>query len=207
MNTSKLMKIAASLGLAAAFALPGAITVSPVFAEEGSIETIDVGTVDGVKENDSNPGITVSENGTIVSGNTGNTNGSSAQSSTGASSGKTDSYNSGETVMSTYSSMSSTNDVLNSIPGKFMDTNTTVEGMSNKITSKGGELVDGIRRVALVICVGAFIVGAISMIGGAISHKGMAGPGLKALIISAIAFAIIYYAPQILMWFTAWVVS
>ena len=58
-----------------------------------------------------------------------------------------------------------------------------------------------------MICVGAFIVGAISMIGGAISHKGMIGPGLKAVIISAIAFAIIYYAPQILMWFTAWVVS
>ena len=115
MNTSKLIKIAASLGLAAAFALSGAIPAFPVFAEEGSIETIDVGTVDGVKENGSASGITVSENGTIVSSNTGSTSSSSAQSSTGVSSGNTDSYNSGEIVMSTYNSMSSTNDVLNSI--------------------------------------------------------------------------------------------
>lgn len=207
MKTSKFLKIAASLGLAAAFVFPGVITTTPVFAEEGSIETIDVGTVDGVKGSVSNPGITVAGNGEIIPSNTENTSGSSAQGSAGVSSDNTASYNSGETVMSTYSSMSSTNDVLNSIPEKFMDTNTTVEGMSNKISSKGGELVDGIRRVALVICVGAFIIGAISMIGGAISHKGMVGPGLKAVIISAIAFAIIYYAPQILMWFTAWVVS
>lgn len=199
MKTSKFLKIAASLGIAAAFVFPGVIKTAPVFAEEGSVETIDIGTVNGVKDNTSNPSLKVSPDGTIASDNAGSTSGTSSDSR--------DSYNPGETVMTTYSSMSSTNDVLNSIPGKFMDTNTTVEGMSNKISSKGGELVDGIRRVALVICVGAFIIGAISMIGGAISHKGMAGPGLKSVIISAIAFAIIYYAPQILMWFTAWVVS
>lgn len=199
MKTSKFLKIAASLGLAAAFVFPGVIKTAHVFAEEGSVETIDIGTVDGVKDNTSNPSLKVSPDGTIASDNTGSTSGASSDSTT--------SYNPGETVMTTYSSMSSTNDVLNSIPGKFMDTNTTVEGMSNKISSKGGELVDGIRKVALVICVGAFIIGAISMIGGAISHKGMVGPGLNAVIISAIAFAIIYYAPQILMWFTAWVVS
>lgn len=76
----------------------------------------------------------------------------------------------------------------------------TIEEIGDKLTGKGIEVVDLLRKLGLVVSVGAFIVGVFVMISGAISKKGTVMPGLITCLVAVIAFGLTWYAPQIVMW-------
>lgn len=76
----------------------------------------------------------------------------------------------------------------------------TTEKLGERLTSKGFEIVDVIRNVAMVICLGAFVISVILAIFGGISKKATVMPGIIGMIISIVAFVLIFYAPQILIW-------
>lgn len=77
----------------------------------------------------------------------------------------------------------------------------TTEEIGSKLTTKGYQIVDIMRQVAVPICIGAFVVGAVIAIFGALSKKSTVIPGIIAMIMAGVGFALIYNAPIIMSWF------
>lgn len=83
---------------------------------------------------------------------------------------------------------------------------TTAE-ISQKVIRKAYEVADIFRAVAIPIVLASFVVSIISAIWGAISARKTVVPGLLGMLFCGVGFALILYAPQILMFFGRWLWS
>lgn len=140
------------------------------------------------------------ETGNIPTGTVNNVNGASGSGSSGSGSVT------GSTAMS--GSQGSASGMTGSMPSSDgidyanigIQEGVTTKDIADRLSSKGYEIVDAIRRIGLPICIGSFVIGIILAIFGALSKRATVMPGVIAMICAVVAFVLIFNAPTIMIW-------
>ncbi len=90
---------------------------------------------------------------------------------------------------------------------EYFTDDVSLDDANEILQKKGNQLYQLVRTGAIYVLGGVFIISAVLAAYGAISRKATAMPGLAGMIVSGLAFAAVFYAADILAWFTMWISS
>lgn len=95
------------------------------------------------------------------------------------------------------------------IYASYSDTipNVTIDDGINWVNRKGFEIIRFLQVIVQPLTIIVFIISALYMLFGSIGRGDLAGRGTWGMIISAIVYGIVLYAPVILQSFVGWIAS
>ena len=91
--------------------------------------------------------------------------------------------------------------------GEYFAEDVSLDDANEILQKKGFQLYQLVRTGAMYMLGGIFIISAVFAAYGAISRKATVMPGLAGMIVTGLAFAAVFYATDILAWFTRWISS
>ena len=190
MKNSRFFKFILGVIISFSFASP-----ISVIAEEGTPDTINVGTVHEISSNGASAGSRGSDTqATPVPGTTNSSvSGSSSNGSVIS-----------QTVSNTYSE--DRLDIKDELDG-YIEFDTDADTFFERLIAKEYKLMNSFQRVVLPFFLGGVIVGFLLLLWGAISKRMSVMPGLWTIIASGIGYTGVRYAPEILNFFSKFLVE
>ena len=88
--------------------------------------------------------------------------------------------------------------------GAVTITKTESSDLTSRFEQKGYEVINFLRRIAQPLAILAFLIGALMIVIGQITGSRMKNTGMMVLLFTAISYAGIVFAPEILDSFISW---
>ena len=88
--------------------------------------------------------------------------------------------------------------------GRVTITKTESSDLTSRFEQKGYEVINFLRRIAQPLAILAFLIGALMIVIGQITGSRMKNTGMMVLLFTAISYAGIVFAPEILDSFISW---
>lgn len=89
--------------------------------------------------------------------------------------------------------------------GSVQMTRTEADDFTSRFEQKGYEIINFLRRISQPLAILAFLIGALMIVAGQITGSRMKNTGMMVLLFTAISYAGIVFAPEILDAFISWI--